>query len=160
MKSGETRERGRGGAGPGPAGVERELRRLVPAAVPPGLRPRVLGRDSAARKGALLTPWMRFAAVAGALIILGLLVLDPILARREEVRWAALLDGRVTAPPAAVTAVELAEAGLGTGIEAERWARLQDLAASRARRTAERETVEALEQRKGWWDYETAQDPE
>lgn len=139
--------------------VERELRRLVPAAVPAGLRKRVLDRAAEARRGAALAPWLRVAAGACAVVVAALLALDPLLSRHEERRLTALLDGRSTAAPAFETAPELAEAGLGPGTEAEHWARLQDLAAAVAGRSLEKASIDALERLKGWWEYETPESP-
>lgn len=158
MRSGEARERDRAGAGTETGGIERELRRLVPAVIPPGLRERALRRAAEARGDAALAPRMRVAAAAGAALIGLILVLDPIQRRHEEARLAALLDGRAAASPSAETAAELAEAGLGTGIDAERWARVHELAAAAARKPVPGADLAALERLKGRWDYETPED--
>lgn len=160
MTSGETRERERDGAGTETGGIERELRRLVPGAVTPGLRPRVLGRAAEARKTTLVPPGMRRAAAAAIALIAALLLLDPLMSRREEARLAALLDGRAAPPAASETAAELAEAGLGTGIEAQRWARVHELAAAAARKPVPGANLAALERLKGRWEYENQEDPD
>jgi hypothetical protein len=160
MTSGERRERDRAGAGTGLSGVERELRRLVPAVIPSGLRERALRRAAEARGDAALSPWMRIAAATCAALIGLVLVLDPVQRRHEEARLAALLDGRAAAPPAAATAVELAEAGLGTRIEAERWTRMHELAAAAARKPVPGANLAVLERLKGRWDYDTPEDPD
>ncbi len=160
MRSGETREGDRGRAGLETDGIERELRRFVPAVIPQGLRERALRRAAAARGDTALAPWMRVAAAVGAALIGLILVLDPIQRRHEEARMAALLDGRVAAPPAAEAAAELAEAGLGTGIEAQRWARVRELAAAAARKPVPGANLAALERIKGRWEYESPEDPD
>ncbi|GEM_PF-1221312 len=152
-------EDGRGGFEAWAAGIESGLRRLAPAPVPAGLRERVLERAAATRRSAALAPWVRVAAGACAVLVAALLALDPLLSRHEERRLTALFDGRSAATPTFETAPELAEAGLGRGTEAERWARIQDLAAEAARRSIEIETVKALERLKGWWEYETPESP-
>ena len=142
------------------AGVERELGRLVPAAVTPGLRSRIVARASEARRAAMLRPWMRVAAAACSVLIAALLALDPLVSRLEEARLTALLDGRSAVASRPETAPELAEAGLGAGTEAERWARLQALAAAAVREPGISDSLGALERLKGRWEYETAQDPD
>ena len=141
------------------AGIEHELRRLVPVPVPPGLRSRIVARASEARRGALLRPWMRVATAACSVLIAALLALDPLVSRLEEARLTALLDGHSAVASRTDIAPELAEAGLGPGTEAEHLARLQDLAASRVRKSMEKEAVEALERLKGRWEYEAAENP-
>ena len=73
VKTDRRGDRGRDVFEAGAAGVERELRRLVPAAVPPGLRGRVVARAAEARRGALLAPWMRVAATVCSLLIVAAL---------------------------------------------------------------------------------------
>ena len=145
---------------PGTSGVESELARLVPADVPQGLRGRTLARAGEARRGAALRPWMRVTTAVCALLIVATLGFDTIVGRHEDARLAALLGRPMAVDAGSGTAPELAEAGFGTGAEAARWARLQDLAASRARRSMEKETVGALNRLKGRWDYETSQGPD
>lgn len=143
--------------GDGAAGFERELRRLVPASVPSGLRERVLERAAATRRGAALAPWMRIATAACAVLIGALVALDPVLVRHDQARLAALLDGHSVSTTVPETASELAEAGLGP--EEARRSRLQGLAAAAARKPQERASIENLERLKGWWEYEDPQDP-
>jgi hypothetical protein len=160
MTSEERKDRGNGERAPGEIDIERELGRLAPAAAPPGLRARVLDRAAAARRGAVLPPWMRLAAAACSVLIAALLAFDPLLNRYEESRLAALLDGpAATAAPAEI-ASDLAELGIGQGTEAGRWARAQDYLAAVARKTKVRGSVLDLERLKGWWDYETPEDPD
>lgn len=148
------------GGGEFEAGVERELGRFVRAPVPAGLRERVLVEAAEARRRAALAPWLRVAGASCAVLIVALLVLDPILLRREEARLAALLDGRAISMNGLESAPELAEAGIGLGTEAARWSRLQGLAAAAALKAPERVSLEALERLKERWDYETPQDPD
>ena len=142
-----------------PSAVARELARLVPADVPPGLRSRVLATAAEARGGAALKPWMRLTAGAVAVLVAALLALDPLMNRREEARLAALLDGRSAEASRPETAPELAEAGLGPGTEAGRLVRLQDRAAAAANRLLEKASLEAVERLKGRWEYEASENP-
>lgn len=144
---------------PAASGVERELLRLVPAAVPPRLRERVLERAAEELRGAALSPWMRLAAVGCTALIAVLLALDPVQSRHERARLAALLDGRPTWTEAPEIATELAEAGIGRGTEAVRWSRLQGLAAAAVRKSLERASLEALERLKERWEYEDPENP-
>lgn len=152
----------RGDLEAGAAAVEREIRRLAPAAIPPGLRDRVMNRAAEARRGAALRPWMRAAAVSAAALILALLALDPVLARREEARLAAALDGRTAAPSVEEDAGVLAEAmgGAGGAKETARIARLEILAAAASRQEREQEMLDARRQLKGWLEHETPEDLE
>jgi len=139
------------------SGVERELRSVVPAEIPAGLRERVLDRAAATRQGAALTPWMRVAAIACTVLVVSLLALDPLLSRHEEARLAALLDGRSMSTAALDTAAELADAVIGT--EAVLWSRLQGLAAAASRKPPAGGNLVTLERLKGWWEYENPEDP-
>lgn len=152
----------RGGLEAGAAGVERELRRLPPAAIPSGLRDRVMNQAAEARRSAALRPWMRPAAVAAAALILALLALDPVLARREEARPTAALDGRTAAPSTEEDARTLAEVvgGPGGAAETARIARLETLAAAASRQEREQEMLDARRQLKGWLEHETSEDLE
>ena len=141
----------------GAAGVERQLRHLVRAGIPPGLGDRVLRRAAEARGDAALAPWMRVAAAAGAALIGAILVVEPIQSRHERARLAALLDGRAVTTAVPDAAAELAEAGIGT--EAALWSRLQGLAAAAVRKTPEGADLAALERLKGWGEYEDPEDP-
>ncbi len=160
MKGRERKNEVRDGFEAGAAGLERELRRLVPAGIPPGLRDRILRRAAEARGDTALTPWMRVVAGGSVALIGALLVLDPIQGRQEQARLAALMDGRPAAPAAAETAEALAEAGLGLGIEAERWARVHELAAAAAVKPVPGANLAALERLKGRWEYDTPEDPD
>jgi len=144
----------------GAAAVEGDLRRLVPAAVPAGLRERVLDQAAEARRGALLAPWLRVAAAACAISIAALLVLDPLMTHHEEARLAALLDGRSQSLTASEPGPELAEAGIGQGAEARRLELVRDLAAAAARKDIARESIEAQRRLKGWLEYETPENPD
>jgi len=152
-------DRGRDVLRDGTTGVERELRRLVPAAVPPGLRGRVVARAAEARRAALLAPWMRVSAVACSVLIVTVLVADPLISRHEEARLAALLDGRSAAEAPGHTVPELAEV-LGQGAEAGRLARLRTMAASAVRKNEQRGFFEARKGLKGWLDDETSETPD
>lgn len=144
----------------GTSAVERELARLVPVDVPTGVRGRVLARSGEARRAAALAPWMRVAAAACSLLIGAALGFDAIASRHGEARLAALLDGPKAVDPRAETTPELVEAGLGTRIEAERWARVHELAAAAARKPVPGANLAALERLKGRWKYDTPEDPD
>lgn len=157
MKGREQRNGARDGFEAGAAGIERELRRLVPAGIPPGLRDRVLRRAVEARVGKALAPWMRVVA-GGSIALIGvLLVLDPIQGRQEQARLAALWDGRPVSAAVADAETELAEAGIGT--EAALWSRYRRSARAAAMKRPDRASFEALERLKGWWEYENPEDP-
>ena len=144
------------------AGVERGLRRLVPAAVPPGLGERTLERAAEAARGAMLRPWMRLAAAACSVLIVVVLALDPVLGRHEDARMAAILDGRPTGSSHAEDAAVLAEAvgGIGEAEEALRTARLETMIAASSRRELGRRAIAARDRLKGWLEHETTEDPE
>lgn len=144
----------------GATGIEGELRRLVPAAVPPGLRGRVVARAAEARRGVLLAPWMRVAAAACAVLIVTVLLTGPLIGRHEEARLAALLDGRSAAAAPGEAAPELAEVVLGQGAEAGRLARLRTLAAAAVRKNEQREFFDARRGLKGWLEGETSENPD
>jgi hypothetical protein len=160
MKDDERDDRGRDALEDGAAGVERELRRLAPMAVPPGLRGRVIARAAEARRGTLLAPWMRVSAVACSVLIATVFVTDPLIGRLEEARLAALLDGRSAVAAPGDTAAELAEVVLGQGSDAGRLARLQTMAASAIRKSAQRGFFEARKGLKGWHEDETSENPD
>lgn len=152
------KEEGQGDVGAGTPDVERELGRLAAAPVPPGLRQRVLDRAAEARSRTVLTPGLRRLAVAGAALIVAVLVADPILGRHEAVRMSALLNGR-TAPVAAPEgSSELAEALDGQAFGLGQLARLRTLARAEAREGSVRDLVVAHERLKGWLNYETSED--
>jgi hypothetical protein len=144
----------------GAAGVERELRRLVPAAAPPGLRGRVVARAAEARRSPLLAPWMRVSALACSVLIVTVFVTDPLIGRHEEARLAALLDGPSAAAAPGDAAPELAEVVLGQGAEAGRLARLRTMAASAVRKNEQRGFFEARKGLKGWLEDETSEIPD
>jgi hypothetical protein len=157
VKRQERKNEARDGFEAGAAGIERELKRLVPAGLPPGSRDRVVRRAAEARGDTALAPWMRVAAAAGAALIGVILVLDPIQSRHEQARLAVLLEGRAGSPAEPDAAAELAEAGLGA--EAALWSRLQGLAAAASRRSPAGAHLAVLERLKGWWEYEDPEDP-
>lgn len=152
--------RGRGGFEAGAAGVEQELKRLVPAAVPPGLRQRVLAGAAEARRGALLAPWMRVTAAVCSILIGTVLAIDPLLSGHEEARLTTLLNGRSAAAPTNGPASEFAEVLSGQGTEVERMIRIQSLATFVAPKDMERDYFEARERLKGWLEYETSEAPD
>jgi hypothetical protein len=141
----------------GAAGIERGLRRLVPAAVPPGLRGRVVARAAEAGRGALLAPWMRVSAVACSVVIVAVLAVDPLVGRHEAARLAALLDGRSAAAAPGEAASELAEV---EGAEAGRLARLRTMAASAIRKNGQKGFFEARKGLKGRLEDETSETPD
>lgn len=158
MKDREQKNGARDGFEAGAAGVERELRRLVPDGIPPGLRDRVLRRAAEARGDMALTPWMRVVAGGSMALIGALLVLEHIQGRQEQARLAALLDGRPVSAAVAETETELIEAGIGT--EAALWSKYRRSAAAAALKRSDRASFEALERLKGWWEYEDPEDPD
>jgi hypothetical protein len=160
VKMEEREDHGRDVFEAGEAAIERELRRLVPAAVPPGLRGRVVVRAAEARRGALLAPWMRVSAVACSLLILVVLVTDPLIGRHEEARLAALLDGRSAVAAPGDTAPELADVVLGQEVEAGALARLRAMAASAVRKDEKRRFFEARKGLKGWLEDEASETPD
>lgn len=160
MKDDERDDRGRDVFEDGAAGVERELRRLAPMAVPPGLRGRVIARAAEARRGALLAPWMRVSAGACSVLIVTVLVTDSLISRHEEARLAALLDGRSAAAAPSEMASELGEIILGQGTEAEGLVRLRFMAAAAIRKDEQRGFFEARKGLKGWLEDETSEDPD
>jgi len=139
--------------------IEKDLGRFSPIGAPAGLRQKVMDRALEARKSAMLSPRMRLAASACSLAIVLVLGLDPLIARQEAARMAALLDGRPGARQPGET-LELALALGGNGGEAERLSHLQSLAASAIREDALREFVEARIRLKGWLDNETLENPD
>ncbi len=153
-------DRGRDGYEADAAVVEQELRRLVPAPVPPGLRQRVLNRAELARRNVMLSPGMRIAAAACSLLIAAVLVIDPFVARLEAVRLTALLDGRNAATPAKELASELAEALDGKASEVGSLARLRAAVESAGSKDTIRRAIEARERQKGWFSDETSEDPD
>jgi len=148
----------RGGPRPGLEDLERELLRLVPAAVPAGLRERVLDQAAEARKSAALSPAMRILAAACSIAIVAVLGLDPLIRKHETVRLAALLDGRRMSLPAADLPSVLAEILSGEGNAAELMARLRIQAASAVREGRDHQVTEAWKKLKGWLDNETSED--
>lgn len=144
----------------GASAIERELRRLVLAAVPSGLRGRVVGRAAETRRGALLAPWLRLSAVACSVLIVTVLVADPLIGKHEEARLAALLDGRSAAAAPGEKVPELAEAVFGLGAEADRLALLQTMTASSMRKNERRRFFEARKGLKGWLEDETCETPD
>lgn len=159
MKDDERDDRGRDVFENGAAGVERELRRLAPMAVPPGLRGRVIARAAEARRGALVAPWMRVFAVACSVLIAIVLVTDPLIGRHEEARLAALLDGRPSSRPTEEEVSELAEILAGQGNGAYRIVRLRAMVPRSVRCENERDFIEARKRLKGWLEDETSESP-
>ena len=144
----------------GDASVERELRRFVPVPIPPGLRARVLPRAAESKQNSLLTPAMRLAAAGCAVLVAALVLLDPVFARQETARLAALLDGRGVIVRTNGPAPELADVLSGQPAVAERLIRYRDLAATVGRRKVEGEYFEARERLKGRLENETFQNPD
>lgn len=144
----------------GGAGVERELGRLVPAAIPPGVRQRVLSRAEFARRSIMLSPAMRVAATACSLLIAAVLLIDPIVARHEAARLTALLDGRNSAAPATESTPELAEALSGKASEVGSLARLRAAVESAGSGNTVRSAIEARKRLKGWFSDETSENPD
>jgi hypothetical protein len=143
----------------GPADTEGKLRRLVPSAVPPGMRRRVLDRALEARLNAALTPGMRALAVACSIVIVAVLAIEPLVGRHEAARMTALLDGRPSARTVGEEAFDLAEALGVQGSEAARMVRLQIMAASASRQDRVSDFIEARKGLKGWLDNETSENP-
>ena len=104
--------------------VEKDLERLAPVAAPPGLRERVMDRAVQSRKSAALSPRMWILAAACSIVIVALLAIDPLMARHEDARLAAVIDGRQTSRPTGKEAADVAEILDGYGTEGTRMARL------------------------------------
>jgi hypothetical protein len=143
----------------GPEEVERELARLVFKSTPSGLRQKALDAASEARRNAVLTPALRFAAVACSVLLPLVLGTEPILRRAESSRLNALLDVRAAGPSPGGEASELADV-LGSGEhEADTVTKLQAMAAKALRKEREGDFVEAQKRLKGWLENETSEDP-
>jgi len=138
----------------GPADTEGELRRLVPSAVPPGMRRRVLDRALEARLNAALTPGMRALAVACSIVIVAVLAIEPLVSRHETARMTALLGGRPSNLKAGEGASELAEMMGGQVGEVQTLMRLRIRASSGIREADFRDRLEARKRLKGWLEYE------
>lgn len=124
--------------------IDKELGRLVPKPMPPGLRERVLRPALQARRKAALSPGMKWAAAVGLAVIAAVLMIDPVVGGWESARLAALLDGRPAGPAAGEAAIELAETAGLTAREADRLARLLDSASSAAQVQRQRNLGETL----------------
>lgn len=152
--------RGREDFEAGAAGAERDLGRLVPAAVPPGVRQRVLSRAEFARRSVILSPAMRAAATACSLLIAAVLLIDPFVVRHEAASLTALLDDRDSAAPATESVQELAEALSGRAGELASLARLRAAVESAGSEIKIRRAIEARKRLKGWFVDETSENPD
>ena len=135
--------------------IERQLNRLAPRPIPPGLRERVLSSALEARRNSALTPRLRAMAVVCAALIAVLLGIGPLVERQASARLTAVLDGRPSADAAVMKSADLAEL---TGLEAadaERMVKLLALASSAESEKRQNRLDEALRGPKGWSDYET-----
>jgi len=135
--------------------IERQLNRLAPRPIPPGLRDRVLSSALEARRNTALTPRLRAMAVVCAALIAVLLGIGPLVERQASARLTAVLDGRPSADAAVMKSADLAEL---TGLEAadaERMVKLLALASSAESEKRQNRLDEALRGPKGWSDYET-----
>jgi len=151
-------DRGRDVFEDGAAGVERELRRLVPAAAPPGLRGRVVARAAEARRGALLAPWMRVSAVACSVLIVTVLGIDPLIVRHEAVRMAALLGVAGGSEPTERESDFLwAELGVDMGVIDRALRGGIARFGSKGSEASLRDHLQARDRLKGMTDYENAE---
>jgi hypothetical protein len=142
----------------GPEEVERELARLVFKSTPSGLRQKALDAASEARRNAVLTPSLRFAAVVCSVLLALVLGTDPVLRRAESSRLSALLDGRSAGQVPGGEVSEIADV-LGSGEhEADTLAKLQAMAAKALRKERESDFVGAQKRLKGWLENETSED--
>ena len=135
--------------------IERQLNRLAPRPIPPGLRGRVLSSALEARRNTALTPRLRAMAVVCAALIAVLLGIGPLVERQASARLTAVLDGRPSADAAVMKSADLAEL---TGLEAadaERMVKLLALSSSAESEKRQNRLDEALRGPKGWSDYET-----
>ena len=135
--------------------IERQLNRLAPRPVPPGLRERVLSSALEARRNTALTPRLRAMVVVCAALMAALLGIGPLVERQASARLTAVLDGRPSADAAVMKSADLAEL---TGLEAadaERMVKLLALASSAESEKRQNRLDEALRGPKGWSDYET-----
>ena len=135
--------------------IERQLNRLAPRPIPPGLRDRVLSSALEARRNTALTPRMRIAAIACAALLAVVVGFGPLLGRREAARMAALLDGRQPAGMEGMEAGALAEMAGLEAADAERMVKLLALASFAEREKRQSRIGEGLRGPKGWSDYET-----
>lgn len=140
----------------GSSDIERDLGRLGPAPVPPGLHQRVMERAAQTRKRAVLTPRLRITAVVCAALILVVLGVEPILGKLEVMRIGALLDGGPEVLATGMTMTEASELADLTGIQR---AEAAWLIRSQARFTREerRRFGEDLKGPKGWLEYEASE---
>lgn len=140
--------------------IERDLGRLSPIPVPPGLRRRIIDRAGESRGKALLSPGMRIAAVACPILIVALLTADPFLNRHEAARLAAAVDGQGRLGPEAEASAVSAEVlgGIGDAAEAARMARWEIVAEAASRKERERQVTEARKWLKGWLANEAFED--
>jgi hypothetical protein len=107
-----------------------------------------------------LTPWMKWAAVTCAVLIVFVLIADPLIGRLEAVRMAALLNaGSATdeGGMARIEASDLAELAGIQGTEAAKLIRLQARITSAVREERRRRFGEALKGLRGWLEYETSE---
>jgi hypothetical protein len=141
------------------ADIEGALGRLVPQATPPRLGGRVLGAALEARKNAVLTPRMRIAAVACAILIVAVLGADRLVGRRQAAQMATLLDGPGVSNLAGQDVAALwAELGADLG-DSDRFQRV-GIALSRLKeRDGPRKVMlEQRDQLKGMIDHEIPED--
>jgi hypothetical protein len=132
--------------------IERQLNRLAPRPIPPGLRERVLSSALEARRNTALTPRLRAMAVVCAALIAVLLGIGPLVERQASARLTAVLDGRPSADAAVMKSADLAEL---TGLEAadaERMVKLLALASSAEREKRRSRLDEGQRGLKGWSD--------
>ena len=137
-----------------PNDIEESLGRLVPITPSSGLRQRVMDSALEARKNVALTPRMRVVTVVCSILIGAILGADSLLRRYESAQMAALLDGRPSVRAVAEDASDLAEVMGGQGADEDAVKRLQILAATAARKSHERNIIEARKELKGWLENE------
>ncbi|MCX6567883.1 MAG: hypothetical protein NT147_02380 [Candidatus Aminicenantes bacterium] len=140
--------------------IERSLARLAPKAIPAGLRQRIMDSALESRKNASLTPWMKWAAVTCAVLIVFVLIADPLIGRFEAVRMAALINAGSATDEGGMArreASDLAELAGIQGTEAAKLIRLQARITSAVREERRRRFGEAMKGLRGWLEYETSE---
>jgi hypothetical protein len=83
-----------------PVDLEKSLERLMPMAIPPGLRERVMASAIESRENAVLTPRLRATALVWAVLALVAVIGDAVISKWQSGRIAALLGGPNISTPA------------------------------------------------------------
>jgi len=139
-----------------PRDIEKTLLSLSPKPVPPGLRAKVLGPALKTRQDLVMTPWMRAAAVACAVLIAVAVLGDIAVARAQNDNLRALLNGRAAARPLAEDlGLLLAEISAQTSDVGKAELKRIVLARPATRSGSLQDVFAARERLKGWLDHES-----